>query len=92
MYGSDILCGIPKIPFEILHKIAYPYIERYDLLHNTEIPRALRSKGLYVFMKCSQDQWILMISKSESLNFIKITYMVQYNLHNTLSRGQCVSL
>ena len=30
MYGWDILCGISKVPFEIPHKISYPYIERYD--------------------------------------------------------------
>ena len=30
MYGQDILCGISKVPFEIPHKISYPYIERYD--------------------------------------------------------------
>ena len=27
MYGYDILCGISKVPFEIPHKISYPYIE-----------------------------------------------------------------
>ena len=31
MYGQDILCGISKVPFEIPHKISYPYIARYDL-------------------------------------------------------------
>ena len=30
MYGYDILCWILKVPFEIPHKIYYPYIERYD--------------------------------------------------------------
>ena len=30
MYGQDILYGISKVPFEIPHKISYPYIERYD--------------------------------------------------------------
>ena len=30
MYGQDILGGISKAPFEIPHKISYPYIERYD--------------------------------------------------------------
>ena len=30
MYGLDILCGISKVPFEIPHKISYPYIERYN--------------------------------------------------------------
>ena len=30
MYGQDILCEISKVPFEIPHKISYPYIERYD--------------------------------------------------------------
>ena len=28
MYGSDILCGISKVPFAIPHKITNPYIER----------------------------------------------------------------
>ena len=30
MYGYDTLCGISKVPFEIPHKISYPYIETYD--------------------------------------------------------------
>ena len=30
MYGWDILCGISEVPFEIPHKISYPYIERED--------------------------------------------------------------
>ena len=30
MYGSDILCGISKVPFEIPHKISDPYTESYD--------------------------------------------------------------
>ena len=30
MYVYDILCGISKVPFEIPHRISYPYIERYD--------------------------------------------------------------
>ena len=25
MHGQDILCGILKVPFEIPHKISYPY-------------------------------------------------------------------
>ena len=28
MYGQDILCGIPKVSFEIPDEISYPYIER----------------------------------------------------------------
>ena len=28
MYGSDISCGISKVPFEIPQKISDPYIER----------------------------------------------------------------
>ena len=34
MYGQDILCGISKDAFEILHKIAYPYIEKYAFYTN----------------------------------------------------------
>ena len=30
MYGQDILGGISKVPFEIPHKISYPYIGSYD--------------------------------------------------------------
>ena len=30
MHGSDILCGISKVPFEIPQKISEPYIESYD--------------------------------------------------------------
>ena len=29
MFGQDILCGISKVPFEIPHKISFPYIERF---------------------------------------------------------------
>ena len=32
MYGSDILRGISKVPFEIPYKISDPYIERYNFL------------------------------------------------------------
>ena len=27
MYGNIFLCGISKVPFEIPHKIYFPYIE-----------------------------------------------------------------
>ena len=37
MYGWDILCGISKVPFEIPHKISYPYIERYVFYSQVEI-------------------------------------------------------
>ena len=30
MYRLDILRGISKVPFEIPHKISYPYIGKYD--------------------------------------------------------------
>ena len=29
MYGKDILYAISKVPFEVPHKMSYPYIERY---------------------------------------------------------------
>ena len=37
MYGSDILCGILKVPFEIPHKISSPYIQRYALYAQVKI-------------------------------------------------------
>ena len=35
--GKDIMCGISKIPFEIPHKLAYPYIERCVFYSQVEI-------------------------------------------------------
>ena len=37
MYGLDILCGISKVPFEIPHKVSYPYIERFVVLWEVKI-------------------------------------------------------
>ena len=37
MYGKDILCGISKVPFEIPHKISYPYIENRIFIKCLEI-------------------------------------------------------
>ena len=52
MYGQDILCGISKVPFEIPHKITYPYIERYDFYTMLKFfLRALRIKSSYIFLK-----------------------------------------
>ena len=51
MYGYDFLCGIFKVPFEIPHKISYPYIERYDFYATLKILWALRFKSLYAFLK-----------------------------------------
>ena len=50
MYGKDNLCWISKVPFEIPHKICYPYIEMISL-YNVENLRALRFKSSYAFLK-----------------------------------------
>ena len=47
MYGYKILCGISKVPFEIPHKISYPYTEKCAV----ENLRALRFKSSYAFLK-----------------------------------------
>ena len=41
MYGSDILRGISKVPFEIPHKISDPYIERYDFYTTSKFSELL---------------------------------------------------
>ena len=48
MYGWDILYGISKVPFDIPHKISYPYIE---FLCNIKILKALRLKSSNLFLK-----------------------------------------
>ena len=30
MHAKDTSCEISKVPFEIPHKISYPYIAKYD--------------------------------------------------------------
>ena len=34
MYGSNIYCEIPKIIFEIPHKISYSYTENYGFIES----------------------------------------------------------
>ena len=45
MYELDILCGISKDAFEILHKIAHPYNWKMWILFTGEYSRALRFKS-----------------------------------------------
>ena len=40
-YGWDILCGISKVPFEIAHKISFPYIERCAFYLDVKIQELL---------------------------------------------------
>ena len=50
--GKIICVEFPaKVPFEIPHKISYPYVERYDFLYNIEILKALRFKSSNAFLK-----------------------------------------
>ena len=37
MYGQDILCEISKVPFEIPHKMSYPYIEKFVFYSEVKI-------------------------------------------------------
>ena len=37
MYGQDILYGNSKVPFEIPHKISFPYIERRAFFSQVKI-------------------------------------------------------
>ena len=83
MYGQDILCGISKVPFEIPHKISYPYIERYVFLYNTEILRALRFESSYVFLKrppglSSENYKILHRQLSENIEGAISTFKSRY--------------
>ena len=44
MYVQDILCGISKVPFEILNKISCPYTEMY-IYQGMELKEILESKA-----------------------------------------------
>ena len=37
MYGEDIVCGISMVPFEIGHKISYPYIKGCTFYSDVDI-------------------------------------------------------
>ena len=54
MYGQDILCGISKVPFEIPHKISYPYIERYVFYTTLKFWELLDLRALACFWNAPQ--------------------------------------
>ena len=49
MYGHDILCGIAKVPFEILHKVSCPYIERCLIYLDTKMYKLMESRACQCF-------------------------------------------
>ena len=49
MFGPYVLCGISKVPFEIPHKISYPYIERCSFYLDVQIQELLDSRVVKCF-------------------------------------------
>ena len=49
MYGEDVLCGISKVPFEIPHKISYPYIVRCIACWEVKLKRSEIYKHVSIF-------------------------------------------
>ena len=60
MYGCDILCGISKVPFEIPHKISYPYIERCDFYATLNFQELLDLRAQLPFWNATVEveEWI----------------------------------
>ena len=58
MYGYDILCGMSKVPFEIPHKISYPYIERCAFYSQVKFEELLDLRTPEHFFKFPLDSWI----------------------------------
>ena len=54
MYGYDILCGMSKVPFEIPHKISYPYIERYKFYTTLKFKERLDLRAHMRFWKAPE--------------------------------------
>ena len=52
MYGQDILCGISKGTYEILHKTYLTHTLRDTILYTVENLHALKFKNSYAFLKC----------------------------------------
>ena len=55
MYGYDVLCGISKVPFEIPHKISYPYIERCDFYATLKFQELLDLRAHMRFWNAPQE-------------------------------------
>ena len=82
MYGQDILCGISKVPFEIPHKISYPYIERYDFYTTLKFSELLELRAHMRFWNAPLQQ---QMRKSQNgsiypTNFLNGIYFDIYHL------------
>ena len=62
MYGQDILSGISKGTLEILHKIPYPYIERYDFYEMLKFYKSLDLGTYTLFWNADQGYFSLALS------------------------------
>ena len=49
MYGSDVLIGIPTVPFEIQLKRYNPYFERFVFYSQVKIQELLALRNSQVF-------------------------------------------
>ena len=65
MYGKDILCGISKVPFEIPHKIFYPYIERWRFYTILNISELLDLRAHKCFWNAPPGWFILLVLRVE---------------------------
>ena len=89
MYGSDILRGISKVPFEIPHKISDPYIERYDFYTTSKFSELLDLRAHTRYwnappdhqMSCSELTRMRGYQYSSPNNGLQATYPL-YGIHN----------
>ena len=63
MYGQNIMCGISKAPFEIRHKISYPYIEKYDFYTTLKFQELLDLRAHMRFWNAPPDHTHRMLKK-----------------------------
>ena len=82
MYGYDILCEIWKVPFEIPHKISYPYIERYDFYTTLKCYELLDSRAHMCFWNTPGHQqpwhWPILSRNSSRNTRIVNFYLIIY--------------
>ena len=71
MYAQDILCGISKSPFEIPHKISYPYIERYNFYTALEFYELLDLRAHTCFWNAPQYHTTAWYKKARNVSMIE---------------------
>ena len=81
MYGLSILCGISKVPFEIRHKIFYPYFEKWPFYTMLKIQKNSHLIARMRFWNAPPSE--MLVHRMGLCNVSGILYAIKWRLNQT---------